>query len=527
LKNLTSASRWAVILVILAGAIAFLPMLGRKDIVTSHEARVAQTARQMAASGWPWNAQTLEIHAVGITYPNGMLRLAPIPGEPPVRVNPWLVPVMNRRIRLQKTPLPYWAAAVMFRWFGVHEWTARFVPALLGLLCAPLMIGLGRELYGKRLGVLAGLIWVSSYFIVDEFRKAMADPYLAFATLLCVWAWIRAARSSPRSRNLLIVLFWAGLGIGVLAKGPVILLHVAIAMGAYAVCARPRWRWPKSWPAHVAGAVLFLLISLPWPLYVLSHVPGALTLWRYESVGEFGENVEKARQWWSYLPGLLLITIPWTPLAILGIARGIGSVVKHRQWHFSATASVSPKLFPLIWVVITVFIFSLLNVKKNAYLLPMTPALVLLSTDGLITLFAHLRRGGRRARLSHDVRFVTTIAVILAIVLALVLIGPVASHENERSPREVCADLTSRLKANPSIAMCDVEMPEEISFYLPLNVNISPTARKTFVALDKTLATPELLATRFPDRTILSTERITSPKIPENSRWKVYEVTTK
>src|SRR4051812_43946032 len=54
--------RFAALAVI--AAIAFLPGLGRRPIVTSHEARVAQTARQMAVSGWPWRATPVRVAPV-------------------------------------------------------------------------------------------------------------------------------------------------------------------------------------------------------------------------------------------------------------------------------------------------------------------------------------------------------------------------------------------------------------------------------------------------------------------------------
>src|SRR5580765_6292276 len=84
----------------------FLPMLGARDVVTSHEARVIQTARQMADAGWPWAARTVQVPVVGLRDVEGMKRLAAMPGEGTMEVNPWWVPVFNGQVRLQKPPLP-------------------------------------------------------------------------------------------------------------------------------------------------------------------------------------------------------------------------------------------------------------------------------------------------------------------------------------------------------------------------------------------------------------------------------------
>ena len=172
-----------------------LPMIGARDVVTSHEARVVQTARQMAAVGWPWAARPVSVPVVAVRELDGMKRLAPLPGAGTMEVNPWLVPVMNGQVRLQKPPLPYWCAAVLFQLTGsidrVSEVAARFPSALMGALAVLLMYDLGRMLHGRLAGWFAGLVWVSSYFVFDEFRKARADPYLAFVSLLSIWAWVR------------------------------------------------------------------------------------------------------------------------------------------------------------------------------------------------------------------------------------------------------------------------------------------------------------------------------------------------
>ena len=146
----------------------------------------------MAASGWPWNAQPVQVPKVTKVLINGMTQLRPAPGNDTMPVNPWIVPVMNNQIRLQKPPLPYWCAAIAFRLFGIGEGWARLVPALLGLFATLLIYDLSEMLLGRRSGLIAAAVWLTTgHFLVDEYRKAMADPYLAFFTLTAIWAWIR------------------------------------------------------------------------------------------------------------------------------------------------------------------------------------------------------------------------------------------------------------------------------------------------------------------------------------------------
>src|SRR4051812_32185394 len=106
------------LLILLLAAATFLSLLGRKDIVTSHEARVAQTARIMAASGWPGSVQSVSVPVMRMVEIDAIKQLLPEPGKGEMQVNPWLVPVINHQLRLQKPPLPYWCSAIVFRLAG-------------------------------------------------------------------------------------------------------------------------------------------------------------------------------------------------------------------------------------------------------------------------------------------------------------------------------------------------------------------------------------------------------------------------
>src|SRR5690349_5604999 len=181
---------WRVLILAGLAVAVFVLFIDGPDIVTSHEARVAQPARQMAASGWPWAAQTVAVPQVRLI--SGTMRLIADTEKPPINVNPWLVPVLNGQVRLQKPPLPYWCAAALFRCFGFREWSVRLIPALMGAIATFFIYDLGRRLFGGHIGWCAALVWVSSYAIPEMYRKAMADPYLGFFSLICVWAWVGA-----------------------------------------------------------------------------------------------------------------------------------------------------------------------------------------------------------------------------------------------------------------------------------------------------------------------------------------------
>jgi 4-amino-4-deoxy-L-arabinose transferase-like glycosyltransferase len=380
----------------------FVLLVGVRDITSSHEGRVAQTARTMADSGWPWEARAVTVPAVRLRDKEGIIALAPAPpaAEPDsIQVNPWLIPVLDGQIRLQKPPLPYWCDAVLFRLMGRSALAARLVPALLGFLATFLLYDLAKLLMGRRMAWFAALAWLSSYFIPEEYRKTMADPYLAFFTLGCVWAWIRASDGATERRRQeepilrpfvasslcrFVALFYFFLALGLLAKGPPLIAHLVIAIGAFHLCYRRRL--PGRWWSHAAGIVLTLLIALPWTAYVVAHIPHVIEVWRYQSVGELTDNTRNARAWWFYFPQLILLAMPWLSLWILGIVRPFMGSSAARQRR-----KLRP-FFPLIWYAATVLFFSLAHMKKNAYLLPAMPAQALLMAQGAMLLALWLRR---------------------------------------------------------------------------------------------------------------------------------------
>lgn len=541
----------ALLVVFAAGMFLLAP--GRREFAASHEARVAQTAREMAAAGWPWSARKCQIQPVHVLKRLGVLRLTPDPDAPPMQINPWVVPVLTGEVRLQKPPLPYWCTAVLFKLFGASEAMARLVPCVLGAAATFLLYDVVRLLYTRRIAWCAALVWLTTYLPVEYYRLAMVDPYLAFFTLACLWVWVRAGRpvrgpelvttfsASPRPQvaasysyspaptpNAYILLFYLSLALGALSKGPLILLNVAVPVALYHVCFRRRF--PGGWVSHLIGAGIFVAVALPWPLAVVHSVPNAKELWQYESVGELsGDNLEGTRPWWFYLSSLPYLALPWTGAWALSL---IWPLWRRRR----AT------LFPFAWFVLMVGVFSFVGQKKPPYLLPIMPAQVLMVAVAL----APTLRLARKWRMRHwpgavvlvqvaigvasavtllvmvwsnrDARWGAVLASTIAIGLGLVALRQmlrvrplgwlpiqVATYAtvllvfyhlyetpatNARSPKALCRELTPMIDGTHR-ALLVSKLPEEVAFYLPLHPPEGPAPSSYLVVLDDQRAVRE------------------------------------
>lgn len=373
--------------------IAFLAGLGNRGITGAHEARVVFTAQTMLASGPPWQAEAVlaqhaaepaaspeELGVRDAVAPSSSDSAADSTGQS--RVNPWVVPVYKQQVRLQKPPLPYWAAAGAMALLGQSELAARLIPGLMGAAAALLVAFLAGELLGRRAAVPAALAWVSIHFVAEEFRQATTDPFLAFFCLAALSAWVRSTRADgptlaadrPRSARVCCLLLAYGLlALACLSKGPVALVQVFLPAALLIYTHRRRPRLGVGW--HIVGVALLLAICLPWPLAVLRTAPEAARLWVVESVGKFSPAVHHPRPWWYYLPIALQVALPWTPLALLAGA----FLIRLRAWDCPVRRQ---RLFPLLWFALIVAFFSLAQMKKAAYLLPAMPAAAMLIAQG-------------------------------------------------------------------------------------------------------------------------------------------------
>jgi 4-amino-4-deoxy-L-arabinose transferase-like glycosyltransferase len=161
------------------------------------------------------------------------------------------------------------------------------------------------------------------------------------------------------------------IGLGVLSKGPVMLLQVLpVALLA------PLWRrdadtqhWWR-WYADLTGAVMLgAVIALAWALPAAQAGGDSYReaiLWG-QTANRMVQSFAHAHAWWWYLPWLPLLFAPWILLPRCCSAL--------RQ---SGVASDQGLRFCLTWLVAVFVLMSLVSGKQIKYLLPLVPAFALL-----------------------------------------------------------------------------------------------------------------------------------------------------
>ncbi|WBQ13012.1 glycosyltransferase family 39 protein [Hyphomonadaceae bacterium BL14] len=264
--------------------------------------------------------------------------------------------------------------------------------AMLAAFAAALMAG---RLLGARAGLYAGALIGASVLMGAEAGIAKTDAMLAGVTSLALYALLRLRLTGPSDRcahRLWAVLVWALVGLGVLIKGPVTPLALALSAGALvmldawalraggglATAFRRSMVWLKPlafWP----GPVLAILLVLPWLISVQIATDGAFLR---EALGDdLGPKLVSGDEGHGGLPGYHILLLPLTLFpATLFLPAGLAAARRALRTQGSAALAARVLIaFSLpVWI-----LFELLPTKLPHYVLPAFPAIMGLCAWGV------------------------------------------------------------------------------------------------------------------------------------------------
>jgi dolichol-phosphate mannosyltransferase len=281
-----------------------------------------------------------------------------------------LVPVLHGQPYLDKPPLLYWLVMGSYSVFGVHDWAARLIPGLAGVLTILLTYVWGRSVIGERAGLCGALLLCLSVGFVYRERMLNMDSLLCLDVTAALASAHVALTVGPVLRWRWWLLSAAACGLGLLTKGPVTLMLVLAPLLAYPWldprCARIRFR---SWSAFLLLAVV---VAAPWYAAVMVHEPEfAYTFFWRHHVERFLTPFDHEKPALFYLPGLLAGMLPWT-LLLPGFVRFL--IRRPLRSAHRRPAALGFFLLSALWCLI---FFSASGCKRPAYILPAMPLLAL------------------------------------------------------------------------------------------------------------------------------------------------------
>ncbi len=290
----------------------------------------------------------------------------------------FLVPHLNGEVYSHKPPLLFWLINLGWGMFGVNEWWPRLVAPLFGLANLFLTAKLSQELWPESktswAHSMAPLILFGGFFWAVFTTLTMFDMILTTFSLIGLIGIVRAWSSGGYFGFALLGL---SIGLGLLTKGPAILLHI-LPVSLLA----PIWgkhlqgnpagpglaRWLVGLLSAVfIGAVIGLLWALPASLAGGEEYRDAI-FWG-QSAGRIVSSFAHSRPWWWYFSALPLIMLPWI------IWPTVWNACK--QVFYNGLSKDGGLRFCLSCFAPALIVFSLISGKQLHYLLPEFPLLAI------------------------------------------------------------------------------------------------------------------------------------------------------
>lgn len=285
--------------------------------------------------------------------------------------------------------------SIFFANFGVSDVIARMVPAIFGILTVIFVYFIGKELYDKRVAMVAAIVMTVIPYHIIVSRQVLLDVPLSFFSTLTLFFVIRYLKQDKGIYWLYFI--GASSGLSFLSKEVGIFVLIASIVS---LILTKKFDFKK---LAIIG-VSFLLATSPFWIPILT-IPEAqqtaLSYWQWQTSRDQNQ------------PDIFYLTILFRD-ALGFVLTGMFVV---SLFHLLKVGKLKnpPVIVLLTWVVATLVLFQLLPIKGFHFAQSLLPPLVLLAMS---ILDGHWIRKKRSY----------TILVIVLVPLIVIASGPIFNH---------------------------------------------------------------------------------------------------
>jgi 4-amino-4-deoxy-L-arabinose transferase-like glycosyltransferase len=339
------ANPLAVMLWLLLAAIWFLT-LDYRALIKTDEGRYAEIAREMWQSG------------------------------------DWVTPRLNDIKYFEKPVLQAWMTAIAYSLFGVNEWTARLWVAVSSFLGLMATWWTTRRCFDADTAHLATAIQASSLLYIGLGHINTLDMGLCFFMQLTLNGLLLAHQPQATSGERLgyMLLCWASMAGAILSKGLIGIVLPGFVLTMYILVTR---QWRLITQLHwVFGLLVFFGLVTPWFYAVSQANPEFLHFFFiHEHFERFLTKVHRRYgPPWYFIPILILGMLPWISMTLVAL----GSALKQHYRTLRHATEFQPLLMLTLWSVLIFGFFSASSSKLPSYILPIIPALSMVTAIFLI-----------------------------------------------------------------------------------------------------------------------------------------------
>nr|WP_297347428.1 glycosyltransferase family 39 protein [uncultured Glaciecola sp.] len=342
----------------------------------------------------------------------------------------WITPQFDYNVPFWgKPPLHTWASAAFGGILGISEFSLRLPHLLVGMITLFVM-----GVFAKRFSIspsLVTLVLVSTLGFFVASGMIMTDAFLLLGMTMAMAGFAVAWRDNSNSYA---YLGFVGIGIGLLAKGPIILVLIGLAIAPWLVLNYGLITGIKTFYRKIPlfkGSLLTLAISLPWYLLAENKTPGFLNYFiigehflRFVQSGWEGDLYGTAHSEprgiiWIYW---LVVAFPWSIyFAVLVVVKKYRTALSQHQFNFYLPS------YLMCWLISPMLLFTMSGNILPIYVLPGIPALSLL----IAIMIKHIR---------FSVVITSLLTPILMVVFMVVQLPNLA---NEKSDKALLANIES------------------------------------------------------------------------------------
>jgi len=369
-----------------------------------------------------------------------------------VELNDWVTPWFTYEVPFWgKPPLAFWISALSFKVFGINEFAARFPHWLAGMVVLWILWGM-RPRSGSKGATYAIALLLGSVMFFLASGMVMMDMALVVGTTLSMRGFWNGLHGDLGRRGSERWLLFIGLGIALLAKGPVGVVLTGLPCGIWALVSgnlRSIWR-DLPW---IRGILLTLLIALPWYVIAELRSPGFINYFivgehfhRFVTPGWGGDLYGTAHNYpygtiWLFM---MADVLPWTILFPIlawqtrGARADVASDKGQSKPSTSSALDATPaswRNYLLLWAFMPAVFFTMAGNIIWPYVMPGMPALALLVGGWLTT-----RANQNLVRINLALGL--TITVVLATGFNISM--PFTGRSNDLAAKTLIQDYRSR-----------------------------------------------------------------------------------
>lgn len=311
-------------------------------------------------AGWDLSSRAMENHECYVS----------VTAREMAASNDWVLPTFNGNIRLEKTPFSYWAVAGLGKIIGkFDDFTARFPSALLAFLSAIAILYFVSHCLNFRIGIISALVWATSFGYMNYSHNARPEMSLTFFVTVSFLSFYAGAIEADRKRQIIYMLiFWLSFGFGMLAKGPAPIPLLGLPIFLYFLIFK-QWKViPKLLP--IIGVIIFLAITMPWPLAIGHRVNWDLVVWKQNFLDRVtGDFAPGHYPWYLYIAYTFAFLFPWSAFVPIGLLSPFYKVWDEKR---------KMMMYLLICFLANLAFLTLSVGKRKHYMLPIVPVFSIL-----------------------------------------------------------------------------------------------------------------------------------------------------